>query len=130
MKRVLFVCVHNSGRSQMAEAFTKHLARASIEVESAGTEPSGGVNPIVVDVMEEAGIDVSRNTPKLLTQEMVDLADRVITMGCSLDEACLASSVRTEDWGLEDPSGKPAEAVRGIRNEIAAKVKILLAELD
>ncbi|MBI3953456.1 MAG: arsenate reductase ArsC, partial [Chloroflexi bacterium] len=120
MKRVLFVCVHNTGRSQMAEAFAKHLAPESIEVESAGTMPAEEVNPLVVQVMREAGIDISCGRPKLLTPAMVDRADLVITMGCSLEEACPAALVPAEDWGLEDPQGKSIDEVRRIRDQVEA----------
>ncbi|MBI4338147.1 MAG: arsenate reductase ArsC [Chloroflexi bacterium] len=129
VKRVLFVCVHNSGRSQMAEAFLKHLAQGAIECESAGTIPSERLNLVVAQAMRERGIDVSLNRPRLLTQDMVDRADRVITMGCSIEEACPAGFVPAEDWGLEDPEGKPIEEVRRIRDQVEEKVKLLLAEL-
>ncbi|MBI2855229.1 MAG: arsenate reductase ArsC [Chloroflexi bacterium] len=129
MKRVLFVCVHNSGRSQMAEAFLKHFSLGAVESESAGTVPSEQVNPVVAEAMREKGIDLYHYAPKLLTQDMVDRADRVITMGCSIEEACPAVFVPAEDWGLEDPEGKPLEKVRGIRDQIEERVKGLLAEL-
>ncbi|MBF8268196.1 MAG: protein-tyrosine-phosphatase family, putative arsenate reductase [Dehalococcoidia bacterium] len=129
MKRVLFICVHNSGRSQMAEAFLKHLAQGSVEADSAGTIPSERVNPVVAQVMSERGIDVSLNSPRLLTQEMVDRADRVITMGCSIEEACPALFIPSEDWGLEDPEGKPLAEVRRIRDQIEEKVRFLIADL-
>ena len=108
MKRVLFVCVHNSGRSQMAEAFLRHLSQGDFEAQSAGTIPSGHVNPVVTEAMREKGIDLSLNRPKLLTQGMVERADRVITMGCSIEEACPAVFVPSEDWGLEDPKSSPS----------------------
>ena len=129
MKRVLFVCVHNSGRSQMAEAFLKRLGGRAIEAESAGTIPSERVNPVVAEAMREKGIDLSQNKPKPLTQEMVERADRVITMGCSIEEACPAVFVPSEDWGLEDPEGKPLAEVRRIRDQIELKVRHLLAKL-
>ncbi len=129
MKRILFVCVHNSGRSQMAEAFLKHLAHGAIEAESAGTIPSEKVNPVVVEAMREDGIDISRNKPKLLTQDMVDRADHVFTMGCSIEEACPAVFVPSEDWGLEDPESKSIEDVRRIRDQIESKVREVLASL-
>ena len=87
-KRYLFVCVHNSGRSQMAEAFTRHLSNGTVSAESAGTEPSTGVNPVVVEAMSEVGIDLDGHYPKVISQEMVDRADSVFTMGCSIDESC------------------------------------------
>src|SRR3972149_757158 len=123
MKRALFVCVHNSGRSQMAEAFLRHIGQRAIEAESAGTIPSQQVNALVAEAMKERGIDVSLNRPKLLTQEMVERADRVITMGCSMEEACPAVLVPSEDWGLEDPEGKPLAEVRRIRDQIEEKVR-------
>lgn len=129
MKRVLFICVHNSGRSQMAEAFLRHLAPEAAEVESAGTMPSERVNPAVVEAMKEKGIDISRNRPKLLTPEMAEWADRIVTMGCSVEKTCPAIFVPSEDWGLEDPEGEPIEKVRQIRDQIEEKVKRLLAEL-
>lgn len=116
MKRVLFVCVHNSGRSQMAAAFLEKLAGGRVEVDSAGTQPSDAVNPVVVEVMREKGIDVSDNNPKLLTQDMVDESDKVITMGCSIEKACPTVFVPSEDWGLEDPRGQLVEVVRRIRD--------------
>ena len=129
VKRVLFVCVHNSGRSQMAAAFAKALGRGRVQAESAGTMPSPHVNTLVVEAMKEKGIDISRNTPKLLTQEMADRADRIITMGCSVEEACPALFLPVEDWGLDDPEGKPMAEVRRIRDVIEGKVKELLAGL-
>ena len=129
MKRVLFLCVHNSGRSQMAEAFLNSLTNGRAKVASAGTDPAGRLNPMVVQAMAELGLDLSGHAPKLITQEMVDQADRVVTMGCSIDEACPATPVPTEDWGLEDPQGKPLEEVRPIRNEIRARVRKLVAEM-
>ena len=129
MKRVLFVCVHNSGRSQMAAAFMEHNAKGAVAVDSAGTVPSDAVNPVVVEAMKEKGLDVSEGKPKLLTQEMADAADRIITMGCSIEEACPTTCVPTEDWGFEDPAGKSIEQVRAIRDEVQVRVKHLLAEL-
>ena len=124
----LFVCVHNSGRSQMAEAFTRHLSNGAVEAESAGTQPSTGVNPIVVEAMAEIGIDLAGHHPKVISQEMVDRADSVFTMGCSIDESCPATFVPSEDWGLEDPAGKDIEHVRRIRDQIKAKVRDLLGD--
>ena len=129
MKRVLFVCVHNSGRSQMAAALMERLANGAVAVDSAGTMPSNAVNPVVVEAMKEKGLDVSNGKPKLLTQEMADAADRIITMGCSIEETCPATFVLTEDWELEDPAGKPIEQVRAIQDEVEVRVKRLLAEL-
>ncbi len=129
MKRVLFVCVHNSGRSQMAAALMEHHANGAVAVDSAGTAPSDAVNPVVVAAMKEKGLDVSKGKPKLLTQEMADAADRIITMGCSIEETCPATFVPTEDWELDDPAGKAIEQVRAIRDEVQVRVKRLLAEL-
>jgi len=122
MKTVLFICVHNSGRSQMAEAyFNKYAAGKAIGI-SAGSSPAETVNPIVVQAMLEEGIDLSGNKPKALTVDMLDKADRVISMGCGVEESCPATIVDTEDWELEDPKGKSLEQVRKIRNEIKLKV--------
>ncbi len=129
MKRVLFVCVHNSGRSQMAAAFMERHANGAVAADSAGTIPSDSVNPVVVEAMKEKGLDVSDGNPKLLTQDMADLADRIITMGCSIEETCPTTFVPTEDWGLDDPAGKAIEQVRAIRDEVQVRVKQLLAEL-
>lgn len=129
MKKVLFVCVHNSGRSQMAEAFFNHYSRGEALATSAGTEPAVAVDPGVVEVMREVGIDISNKMPKKLTPEMLDGVDRVVTMGCGVEGVCPASFISTEDWGLEDPSGKPLERVREIRDEIEKRVRILLSEL-
>ena len=128
VRRVLFACVHNSGRSQMAEAFAKHHANGDMEFESAGTMPADRVNPLVVQAMKEKGIDLSAKRPKLLTQEMADRVDTVVTMGCSIEEACPALLAPTEDWGLEDPEDKPIEAVREIRDEIEARVRRLVSD--
>ncbi len=127
---VLFVCVHNSGRSQMAEAFFNQLAEGKVEAVSAGTEPAEAIDPTVVGVMGQLGIDISRRKPKKLTFEMIEQTDRVITMGCSVAEVCPASFVETEDWGLDDPKGQPLEKVREIRDRIRAKVLGLLAEME
>ena len=121
-KRVLFVCVHNSGRSQMAEAFFNHFAGKKASASSAGTQPASEINPTVVQVMREAGLDISHKMPKLLTLEMMENADRVITMGCGAEKVCPASFVPTEDWQIEDPEGKPIEKVRQIRDIIRNKV--------
>ena len=129
MKRVLFVCVHNAGRSQMAEAFFNQMTKGKAKAFSAGTQPTDKVNPVVVTAMSEAGIDISRRKPKLLTVEMLEDVDKVITMGCGVEGACPASFVPTEDWQLEDPAGKPLEQVRQIRDEVKAMVKGLIREL-
>jgi arsenate reductase len=114
----------------MAEAFAKRLGAGKIEVQSAGTQPTDRLNPVVVKAMEEIGYDMSGHYPKLLTLEMVNSADRIITMGCGVDaETCPASFLPTEDWGLEDPSGQPLEKVREIRDEIKARVQKLISEI-
>ncbi len=130
MKRILFVCVENSGRSQMAEAFAKAYGTTGIEAASAGTMPSSEVNPIVVRVMQEKGIDLSVNKPKLITNQMVQEADVIIVMGCSAQGFCHAPLLnKVIDWGIEDPKGKPLEKVREVRDEIERKVRTLLGEL-
>ena len=129
-KTVLFVCVHNSGRSQMAEAFFNKLAGGKAKALSAGTQPADEVNPIVVEAMKEVGIDISGNKPKALTIEMAEKADRMITMGCGAEAEAVypASFVETGDWALEDPKGKSLEQVRKIRDEIKERVIKLLNE--
>ena len=129
MKKILFVCVHNAARSQMAEAFFNQIAKEKAKGFSAGTQPSDKVNPVVVAAMLEVGIDISRQKPKMLTLEMLEGVDRVITMGCGVEGVCPASFVPTEDWELEDPEGKPIEKVRQIRDEIKAKVEELVRTL-
>ena len=129
MKTVLFVCVGNSGRSQMAEAFFNHYAKGKAKAISAGTDPAPSVSRTTVEAMREMGIDISQNKPKALTPEMVDQADLVITMGCGAEAACPASWVETRDWALEDPKGQPIEKVREIRDEIKARVIKLLKEI-
>ncbi len=130
MKIVLFTCVHNSGRSQMAEAFFNRLARGKAVAISAGTEPGSGVNPVVVQAMREVGIEIGGKKPKLLTQEMVENSDLAITMGC-MDEAksCPAAFVPSEDWGLPDPKGKLIEEIRPIRDEIKRRVEELIKRI-
>ena len=131
IKTVLFVCVHNSGRSQMAEAFFNKLAGAKAQALSAGTQPADEVNPVVVEAMREAGINISGNKPKMLTLDMVRKADRMITMGCGAEaeSTCPASFIETEDWALEDPKGKSLEQVRKIRDEIKERVNKLVKEI-
>ncbi|SFQ80092.1 arsenate reductase ArsC [Amycolatopsis rubida] len=125
---VLFVCVHNAGRSQMAAALLHHHAQGRVVVRSAGSAPADTVNPAVVAVMNELGIDLSREFPKPLTTEGVQAADVVITMGCG--DACpVFPGKRYFDWRLDDPAGLPAERIRPIRDEIARRVRALLAEL-
>ncbi|WP_328861237.1 arsenate reductase ArsC [Streptomyces sp. NBC_00306] len=125
---VLFVCVHNAGRSQMAAAFLTHLAGAEVEVRSAGSAPADSVNPAAVAVMAEAGIDITAETPKILTTEAVQTSDVVITMGCG-DTCPVFPGKRYLDWQLDDPAGQGVDAVRPIRDEIEQRVRGLLAEL-
>lgn len=133
MKNILYVCVHNAGRSQMAEAFTNSLAaRRGLAVRglSAGTEAGERVNPLAVQVMEEIGISLEGQTPKQLTQELADSARCIITMGCGVDAtSCPARIHLSEDWGLDDPAGKPIEKVREIRDQIQRRVEGLLSEI-
>ena len=128
MKRVLFVCVHNSGRSQMAEAIFNHLAQGQALAESAGTMPGEAVQPAVVEVMGELGLDLKDHRPKALTQEQVAQADRIITMGCG-PEGCPVFFSPTEDWGLPDPQGRPLEEVCQVRDRIVEMVEALLQEM-
>jgi arsenate reductase len=125
---VLFVCVHNAGRSQMAAALLDHHANGTVVVRSAGSDPADRLNPAVVAAMAEVGIDLSREFPKALTDASVQAADVVITMGCG--DACpIYPGKRYEDWQLQDPAGQPVEVVRGIRDDIDARVQQLLGEL-
>jgi len=130
MRMVLFVCVHNSGRSQMAEAFFNQLAKGKARALSAGTNPDTAVDSKVVEAMREVGTGISGNSPKALTLEMVEQADKVITMGCSVEGVCPATFVETEDWELEDPKGKTLDEVRKIIDEISAKVVGLLKGIE
>ncbi|MEU4152649.1 arsenate reductase ArsC [Streptomyces sp. NPDC026659] len=125
---VLFVCVHNAGRSQMAAAFLAHLTQGRIEVRSAGSAPADTVNPAVVQAMAEVGIDISAETPKILTPEAVRTSDVVITMGCG-DTCPYFPGKRYLDWQLPDPAGQGVEAVRPIRDEIRGRVSGLIEEL-
>ncbi len=125
---VLFVCVHNAGRSQMAAGFLQHLGQGRIEVLSAGSQPADSVNPAAVEAMAEVGIDIADNQPKVLTDSAVQTADVVITMGCG-DECPFYPGKRYEDWVLDDPAGQGVEAVRPIRDEIRARVEALIATL-
>ena len=125
---VLYVCVHNAGRSQMAAAYTHHLSGGAVEVRSAGSAPADRVNPSAVAAMAEEGIDLTSQTPKILTTDAVRASDIVITMGCG--DACpIFPGKRYEDWELEDPAGKGVESVRPIRDDIRARVLVLLDEL-
>ena len=129
MKRVLFVCVENAGRSQMAEAFAKTYGKGKLEATSAGTMPAKDVNPVVVQVMAEKGIDLSGNKPKLITSEMVQEVDMIIVMGCSAEGFCPAPLLnKVIDWEIEDPKGKSIEKVREIRDQLERKVEALIDE--
>ena len=126
---VLFVCVHNAGRSQMAAGWLRHLAGDAVEVRSAGSLPGDRVNPAAVQAMAEVGIDISDQQPKVLTTDAVEASDVVITMGCG--DACpFYPGRRYEDWELDDPAGQTVDAVRPIRDEIRRRVDTLIASLD
>ena len=125
---VLFVCVHNAGRSQMAAGFLRDIAGDRIEVRSAGSMPADQINPVAVDAMAELGIDITSEAPKVLTTEAVQASDVVITMGCG--DACpFFPGKRYEDWELEDPAGQGIDSVRPIRDEIRARIETLVGEL-
>jgi arsenate reductase len=125
---VLFVCVHNAGRSQMAAGYLRALAGDRVEVRSAGSAPKGEINPVAVQAMAEEGIDIANHVPKVLTTEAVRDSDVVITMGCG--DACpVFPGKRYEDWELDDPAGQGIESVRPIRDEIKARIERLLGEL-
>ena len=126
---VLFLCVHNAGRSQMAAGWLRHLAADRVTVYSGGSEPTSEINPAAIEAMAEVGIDITAEFPKPWTDEVVRAADVVITMGCG--DACpLYPGTRYEDWELDDPAGRDVEAVRRIRDEIRARVEVLMASLD
>jgi arsenate reductase len=127
MKKILFVCVENAGRSQMAEAFANECGKDKFIVSSAGNKPADKVNPVVVEVMREKGIDISMNKPKLLTFPMTQDADLIVTMGCNDQGICPGPFFKqTIDWKLEDPKGKPIEKVREIRDDIEQRVQKLI----
>ena len=125
---VLFVCIHNAGRSQMAAGYLRHLGEGRIEVRSAGSEPAGSINPVAVQAMAEEGIDIAAEQPKILTTDAVKESDVVVTMGCG-DTCPFYPGKRYEDWVLDDPAGQGIEAVRPIRDEIRRRVEVLVAEL-
>lgn len=125
---VLFVCVHNAGRSQMAQGWLRQLAGDRIEVRSAGSEPAEQINPVAVEAMREVGIDITAETPKILTVDAVRDSDVVITMGCG-DTCPIFPGKRYEDWTVTDPAGQPIEVVRQVRDEIRARVEPLIARL-
>jgi arsenate reductase len=125
---VLFVCVHNAGRSQMAAGYARALSGGAVEVRSGGSEPGNAINPVAVEAMAEEGIDIHDAVPQLLSTEDVRASDAVITMGCG--DACpIFPGKRYEDWELQDPSGQPIEVVRRVRDEIRGRVERLLSEL-
>ena len=125
---VLFVCVHNAGRSQMAAGYLAHLSGGAVEVLSAGSEPKDQINPTAVAAMAEDGIDITGNVPKILTTEAVQESDVVITMGCG-DTCPIFPGKRYEDWELADPAGQGIDAVRPIRDDIKARIMQLLSEI-
>ncbi len=129
MKKILFVCVENAGRSQMAEAFAKKYGADKFVASSAGNKPSEHVNPVVVEVMKEKGIDISGNKPKLISAKMAIDQDLIVTMGCNDQDVCPGPFFKpTIDWALEDPKGKPIDKVRAIRDDIERKVQELIAQ--
>ncbi len=129
MKKVLFVCVENAGRSQMAEAFANKYGKEKVAVSSAGNKPADKVNPVVVEAMKEKSIDISMNKPKLLTFQMAQDADLIVTMGCNDRGICPGPFFKpTADWKLEDPKGKSIEKVREIRDDIEHRVQNLITE--
>jgi len=131
LKKILFVCVENAGRSQMAEAFANLYGKGKVAASSAGVMLVSRINPVVVEVMKEKGIDISMNKPKLLTTKMAEEADQIITMGCSVEKFCPAPLLKNViDWRLEDPKGKPIDEVRQIRDEIEKRVLKLISELQ
>ncbi|MGZ0711872.1 arsenate reductase ArsC (plasmid) [Coraliomargarita sp. W4R53] len=125
---VLFVCVHNAGRSQMAAGYMSHLSGGRVEVLSAGSAPKDQINPIAIAAMAEEGIDIANNVPKVLTVEAVKESDVVITMGCG-DSCPIFPGKRYEDWELEDPAGKEIDTVRRVRDDIKGRIEALLAEI-
>ncbi len=126
---VLFLCVHNAGRSQMAAAWLRHFAGDAVDVFSGGSNPGSAVNPTAVEAMAEVGIDISNELPRSWTDEIVEAADVVVTMGCG-DTCPVFPGKRYEDWELTDPAGKPIEVVREVRDDIEARVRALMASLD
>ncbi|AVT39132.1 arsenate reductase ArsC [Plantactinospora sp. BB1] len=126
---VLFVCLHNAGRSQMAAGWLRQLAGDSVEVRSAGSEPAGQINPVAVEAMREVGIDISTEQPKILEWETAEASDVIVTMGCG-DTCPVFPGKRYEDWSLADPAGQPLPVVREVRDQIRDRIVRLLAELD
>jgi protein-tyrosine-phosphatase len=129
LKKILFVCVENAGRSQMAEAFANKYGKDNFEFSSAGNKPADKVNSVVVEVLKEKGIDISMNKPKMLTFQLAQDADLIVTMGCNDQGICPGPFFKpTVDWKLEDPKGKPIEKVREIRDDIENRVQRLIEE--
>jgi arsenate reductase (thioredoxin) len=126
---VLFLCIHNAGRSQMAAGWLRHLAGDAVQVYSGGSEPASSLNPAAVAAMTEVGIDIAGETPTLWTTEIVQAADVVVTMGCG-DTCPIYPGKRYEDWELRDPAGQPIEVVRAVRDDIEGRVRQLIASLD
>jgi arsenate reductase len=125
---VLFVCVHNAGRSQMAAGWLRHLAGDAVEVRSAGSEPADQVNPVAVEAMREVGIDITANAPRRLDRDLAQSSDVIVTMGCG--DACpVFAGKRYEDWELADPAGQPIELVRQVRDAIRARIEALVKDL-
>ena len=131
MKKILFVCVENAGRSQIAEAFFRKYLPSGFEPISAGTIPAAKVNPIVAQAMKEIGIDIEKNSPQSISQQMIDEAQIVVNMGCMDEKSCPALFLRdVTDWQIQDPKGKSIEEVREIRNQIGQRVKELVSQLQ
>jgi len=130
MQSVLFVCVGNSGRSQMAEAYFNHAAPVGMQAFSAGTQPASQINPLAVEAMRQIGIGMGGQTPKLLTPEMLAAASRVISMGCGVAETCHALFVPAEDWQLDDPAEQPIEKLRQIRDAVVERVDALIRQMQ
>ena len=128
MTSVLFVCVHNAGRSQMAAGWLRHLAGDRIEIRSAGTEPAERINPVAIEVMREVGIDITDQTPKILDYQTAQASDVIITMGCG-DTCPYFPGKRYEDWKLDDPAGQSLDTVRRIRDDIRTRVEALVAQV-
>lgn len=125
---VLFVCVHNAGRSQMAAGWLRHLSGDRVDVRSAGSIPAAQINPVAVAAMAEVGIDIAAQQPKVIAPDVVQLSDVIVTMGCG-DVCPVFPGKRYEDWNLEDPSGRNIEAVRGIRDDLKTRVQALITSL-
>jgi arsenate reductase (thioredoxin) len=130
LKKVLFVCVHNSGRSQIAEAFFNQLSKGEVRAFSAGTDPDKNVDSAIASIMMEEDIDITGQMPTLLVPEMTNEAAKVVTMGCGVGNICPAPNIPIDDWGLDDPKGQSIEKVRAIRDDIKMRVIDLLKELE